>query len=220
MAAQSAEGQIERIVREQNKPFGLQQLVDLGATTGLKKAQVSKAVDSLVAEGKILAKEFGKTKLFIPPQAGLKVLSKEEFESRKTAVRQLQQECQKEALECKQLESELAQLRSALSEEEIARQTRDITKKLAEDETKLKAFKAGSVLVTPEERAAVEKSLTTNLGWWRKRRAMFKNIWSTISEGLDGKQKDLFEEIGIETDEAAGADMAEAERLLPKKRRL
>ncbi|GLC39525.1 Homologous-pairing protein 2 [Pleodorina starrii] len=220
MAAQSAEVQIERIVREQNRPFGLQQLVDLGATTGLKKAQVSKAVDSLVADGKVLCKEFGKTKLFIPPQAGLKVLTKEEFESRKATVKELQQQCQKEAVECKQLESELAQLRSALSEEEIARQTAEVTKKLADDEAKLKMLKAGSVLVTAEERAAVEKTLLTNLDWWRKRRGMFKNIWSAISEGLDGKQADLFEEIGIETDEAAGADMAEVERLMPKKRRM
>ncbi|GLI71740.1 hypothetical protein VaNZ11_017054 [Volvox africanus] len=220
MAAQAAEVQIERIVRDQNRPFGLQQLVDLGATTGLKKAQVLKAVDNLVAEGKILAKEFGKTKLFIPPQAGLKVLSKEEYEARKATVKQLQQECQKEALECKQLETELAGLRSALSEEDIARQTEDISKKLVEDEAKLKVFKAGSVLVTAEERAAAEKTLSTNLDWWRKRRAMFKNIWSSISEGLDGKQADLFEEIGIETDEVVGASMSDAERLLPKRRRI
>lgn len=56
MASLSAEIQIERIVRDQNRPFGLQQLVDLGATTGFKKAQVSKAIDNLVAEGKILSK--------------------------------------------------------------------------------------------------------------------------------------------------------------------
>ncbi|GFR44920.1 hypothetical protein Agub_g6006 [Astrephomene gubernaculifera] len=220
MTSQSAEAQIERIVRDQNRPFGLQQLVDLGATTGLKKAQVSKAVDALVAEGKIISKEFGKTKLFIPPQTGLKVLSKEEFDSKKASVKQLQEQCQKEATEVKQLEAELAQLRSALSEEEISRQTAELTKKLSDDESKLRLLKAGTVLITAEERQAVEKRLLTNLEWWRKRRAMFKSIWSVLSESLDGKQSELFEEAGVETDEAAGADMAEAERLLPKKRRM
>ncbi|KXZ46370.1 hypothetical protein GPECTOR_44g47 [Gonium pectorale] len=114
---------------------------------------------------------------------------------------------------------ELGQLRSALSEEEIARQTADLTKKLADDEAKLKLLKAGTVLITAEEREAVEQQLTSYLDVWRKRRSMFKNIWSAISEGLDGKQSELFEEIGVESDEAAGADMPEAERLLPKRRR-
>lgn len=38
----------------------------------------------------------------------------------------------------------------------------------------------------------------------------------TISEGLEGKQSDLFEEIGIDTDEAAGISYKELEVLLPK----
>lgn len=65
----------------------------------------------------------------------------------------------------------------------------------------------------------MEKQLAGYLEFWRKRRSMFKAVWSAISEGLDGKQSDLFEEIGIETDEAVGADMGMAEQLMPKKRR-
>jgi 26S proteasome regulatory subunit (ATPase 3-interacting protein) len=33
----------------------------------------------------------------------------------------------------------------------------------------------------------------------------------TISEGMEGKQSDLFEEIGVDTDEAAGVTYAELE---------
>jgi hypothetical protein len=33
----------------------------------------------------------------------------------------------------------------------------------------------------------------------------------TISEGIEGKQSDLFEEIGVDTDEAAGVTYAELE---------
>ncbi len=56
MSASSVEAQIAAIVVDQNRPFGLQQLVDLGATKGLKKAQVTKAVDALAADGRIIAK--------------------------------------------------------------------------------------------------------------------------------------------------------------------
>ncbi|KAG2447820.1 hypothetical protein HYH02_007276 [Chlamydomonas schloesseri] len=186
---------------------------------GLKKAQVTKAVDALVAKGSILAKEFGKTKIFLPPQTGRPVLSKEEYEASKQKASELQEQCQKEAAELKQLEAELSQLRSVLSEAEIARQTEELKKKLAADEKKLAMLESNAVLITAEERAAAEKALAKTLEAWRKRRSMFKNIWGAISENMDGKQADLFEEIGVETDEAAGADMAEAERLLPSNKR-
>lgn len=55
---------------------------------------------------------------------------------------------------------------------------------------------------------------------WRKRRSVFRSIWDTISENLEGKQTDLFEEIGVETDESCGITYKELEVLIPKKRRL
>lgn len=49
---------------------------------------------------------------------------------------------------------------------------------------------------------------------YRKRRSVFRSIWGTISEGLDGKEADLFEEMGVEGDAAAGYDAARIERFL------
>jgi hypothetical protein len=37
----------------------------------------------------------------------------------------------------------------------------------------------------------------------------------TISEGIDGKQSDLFEEMGVDSDEVAGVSLAELTALLP-----
>lgn len=54
---------------------------------------------------------------------------------------------------------------------------------------------------------------------WRKRRTLFRTIWDTLSESLDGKQSELFEEMGVETDESAGVSYKEVEALLPKRRR-
>ena len=41
-----------------------------------------------------------------------------------------------------------------------------------------------------------------------------------LAEGLEGKQAELFEEIGVETDEAMNVCYAEAEKLTAKKRKL
>lgn len=38
-----------------------------------------------------------------------------------------------------------------------------------------------------------------------------------IAEGLDGQQSDLFEEIGVHTDEAAGVSIKDLEGLMPGK---
>ncbi len=50
---------------------------------------------------------------------------------------------------------------------------------------------------------------------WRKRRGIFRTIWDTVSESMDGKQADLFEEMGVDTDEAAGIALKDMEQLLP-----
>ena len=42
---------------------------------------------------------------------------------------------------------------------------------------------------------------------------------NTISENVEGKQADLFEEIGIDLDETVGVDYKQLELLMPRKRR-
>ena len=56
MTAVSAEAQVLRVVEDNNRPYGLQNIVDLTAHLGLKKAAVTKALDSLVEQGKVTAK--------------------------------------------------------------------------------------------------------------------------------------------------------------------
>lgn len=52
----SAESHVLNMFQQQNKPFSLQNLVDFLAHQGVKKAAITKALDSLVESGKIVAK--------------------------------------------------------------------------------------------------------------------------------------------------------------------
>ena len=61
--------------------------------------------------------------------------------------------------------------------------------------------------LTPAQKAAAEQSLGRCLGEWRRRRGIFRAVWDAVSEGMEGKQADLYEEIGVETDEAAGVSL-------------
>ncbi|KAJ2054542.1 Homologous-pairing protein 2, partial [Coemansia sp. S146] len=54
----------------------------------------------------------------------------------------------------------------------------------------------------------IETEHAAMLKLWSSRKRIFKNISDTVAEGYPGKIKDLFEELGVETDESAGADTA------------
>ncbi len=51
-----AEQKVLQLMTQHNKPFNVQGLADFLATQGVKKAQVQKALDTLVESGKILMK--------------------------------------------------------------------------------------------------------------------------------------------------------------------
>mmetsp|Transcript_4916 Transcript_4916/g.10563 ORF Transcript_4916/g.10563 Transcript_4916/m.10563 type:complete len:223 (-) Transcript_4916:334-1002(-) len=211
----SAEAQVLQLIQGNNKPYGLQSLVDWLAQHGIKKAAIQKALDALAESGKIIAKEFGKTKIFIPPQNSLQVLSKEDLEEKQKRIKELTEQLQQHKQEAKELETELNGWRNSLTDEEIAQQTTHLTKQLADLSGKLSSLSAGTVLVSAEERESAEKALSSNMEAWRKRKAMFKNIWGTVSEGLDGKETDYFEAMGVDTDASVGADYSQLEKLLP-----
>ncbi|GFH20412.1 uncharacterized protein HaLaN_17524 [Haematococcus lacustris] len=219
MAASSVDQAVLNLF-SQNKPFSLQNLVDLLAHAGFKKAAITKSVDSLVEHGKISAKEFGKTKLFMPPQAGLAVLSKEEMAEKRAATKAAQDALREERDAVKAAEAELTSWRTSLTAEQMQAEAAALTSKLADLQRRLEPLKTGAVLVSAADKAAAEKALATNLEHWRKRRSIFKNIWSTMSESIEGrKEAEVFEEMGVDTDEAVGADLKGLEGLAGAKRR-
>ena len=54
-----------------------QGVADMLATHGVKKAQAENALDALADQGKVVRKEFGKTKIYYPSQDNSTVLSPE-----------------------------------------------------------------------------------------------------------------------------------------------
>ena len=89
---------------------------------------------------------------------------------------------------------------------------------ISELEGKLAALRAEGAPppVSAEDMAAAAKKLSTNLAAWSSKKAVFKEVWDAVSENMDTKNpKDLFEEIGVETDEGAGVSLAELRSLLP-----
>jgi len=63
------------------------------------------------------------------------------------------------------------------------------------------------------------QELTKCIIAWRKHRDIFRAAWDSISENIEGSTSELFEEIGVETDDAAGVSLREHEQLLQRCKR-
>lgn len=101
--------------------------------------------------------------------------------------------------------------------EELQKQSEALSKKLA-------GHRAGvGPKISTADVAAAEGRLRALLDAWDRRRRMFYNLWADMSENIEGKQADVFEDIGVETDEGVGEAAATYRKLLasgPKKARV
>ncbi len=109
----------------------------------------------------------------------------------------------------------MAQLRTKF--EELQQTSEALNKKLA-------GHRAGvGPKISTSDVTAAETRLRTLLDAWDRRRRVFNGLWSDMSENIEGKQKDIFEDIGVETDEGVGEAAGTYRKLLasgPKKARV
>lgn len=201
-----AEGLVLDLVRGQNRPYSVQGVADMLATKGVKKAQAEKALEALTEQGKLNRKEFGKTKLYIPSQEGLAALSPEETAAKAERIKQLQEECKREDDAVAALRRELASASSALTLQEIQQQIEQLTQQSQQQAQKLAQLQGGARLVSAADVAKVEKVYQTLFEAWARYRRQFRSVWDAVSEGLDGKEEALLEEIGVDSDKSVGAD--------------
>uniref|UniRef100_A0A7S3QN42 Homologous-pairing protein 2 homolog n=1 Tax=Dunaliella tertiolecta TaxID=3047 RepID=A0A7S3QN42_DUNTE len=201
------------LITSTNKPYSLQQLQDFLAVHGLKKAAITKAVDALIEAGKVRAKDFGKTKIFIPDQSRLPILSKEELDAKATSNNALKQRLAQAREQAKVAEAEREALRQCLTLEQIQEQISHLQAQSQDLEEEVARLKGMQGTENPADREKISKEFVSKMEVWRKHRGIFRSIWSTMYESMEGKESDLFEEIGVDTDESVGADAKKLDNL-------
>ncbi|CAL5221855.1 g4116 [Coccomyxa viridis] len=215
----AADERVLTFLQQQNRPYNAQGVTDHLAQFGVKKAQAQKALDALSESGKINCKEFGKTKIYTALQEAHDDLSKEEMDSVQRTVTELKAKTENLSSSVRAKQKELQALQCSLTSEQIAAKTAELQHQLQEAEARLQTLRSGSTLITAEERQAVEKAFLAYTDAWNKRKRVFKSIWEQVSENIEQNAQDLFEEMGVETDEAAGASLAQVQQLMPKRAR-
>lgn len=215
-----AEDRVFNYIKSENRPFNVQMVADMLAQFGIKKPQVQRAVDALAESGKITCKEFGKSKIYMPLQDDIELPDKGEMDAKKAEIKELSEQITQSGDAIRQLQKELQGLGSFLTLEELTAKDKDLSQQMEPLKQKLTKLKSGCILITKEEREQVEKSYQKYMDAWGQRRRIFKNIWGDISENIDQNTTELFEEMGVQTDEDVDVSFETFSKLQAKKRRM
>ncbi|KAJ2272449.1 hypothetical protein IW141_004526 [Coemansia sp. RSA 355] len=168
-------------------------------------AQAKKLLNDLADEKKLERKINGKQQIFYAIQTSIEVPSVEEAEQEEETIRGLEQQLSQAKDENKVLAGRLQGLTNALTDDQMRERIAKLSAE--ENDGRLTQLRSGEV-ISPEEKNNIETEHAAMTKHWKARKRMFKNIIDTIGEGYPGKISDLFEELGIETDEDVGADVA------------
>ncbi|KAJ1883088.1 PSMC3 interacting protein [Coemansia sp. RSA 1722] len=168
-------------------------------------AAAKKILNDLADEGRISRKNNNKQQIFYPLQAEIEVPNVEEAEEEEETIKEMESRLTKLKDENKALSSKLHSLTNALTDDQMRERIAKLTLEVNENDQRLKQLRAGEV-ISPQEKKKIDTEHAAMIKHWATRKRIFKNVSDTIAEGYPKKIKDLFDEIGIETDEDAGAD--------------
>ncbi|KAJ2780084.1 PSMC3 interacting protein [Coemansia interrupta] len=187
-----------------NRPYSANdissQLHGLVSPAGAKKI-----LNDLANNGQIMCKANGKQQIFYAVQTEIEVPNTEGVEEEEEAIREMEERLAKLKEENKAQSSKLHSLNSALTDDQMRERIAKLTMEVKENDARLNQLRSGEV-ISPEEKKKIDTEYATMTKHWKARKRIFKNITDTIAEGYPGKLKDLFEEIGVETDEDVGVD--------------
>jgi len=190
-------------LNKQNRPYSAVDILNnLHKEHG--KTAVQKALDALVAEGKIKAKTYNKQTVYVADQSQFVSMDDAELKSMEGQITVLTQKLKESVDATRKLEAELSSLSSSLTTDEARAQLAELTKECVRYSEKLVSLKSSTNVVSPVERQQIMKARTLYVKEWRKRKRMGSEIVDAILEGYPKSKKELLEEVGVETDEDVG----------------
>ncbi|XP_037090991.1 homologous-pairing protein 2 homolog [Pollicipes pollicipes] len=122
-------------------------------------------------------------------------------------IAQLTSELTGEGLALREAEGKLKALTSSLTSAQAKQALVECEDDIREKTEKLSQLKKSSGNVTADDRRRVQDQHRKSLGEWRKRKRITNDIVDAIMEGYPKKKKDLYEEVGLETDQDVGVTL-------------
>ncbi|XP_076658520.1 homologous-pairing protein 2 homolog [Halictus rubicundus] len=191
---------VYKFMKVQNRPYSINDIVcNLHNEYG--KTSVQKAVDKLVAEGKVFEKVYGKQKVYCLVQdSNLDVHElmriDKELQAHANEVESKHQELEKEI---KVQEALLISIKSSITIDEAKKRRDELKQNVMVFTNKLDELMASSGTEDlAESRRKAEKALNEYSREYSKRKRLCTEILDCILESYPGSKTELYEEIGIE----------------------
>eukprot|EP00164_Ancoracysta_twista_P004315 GFYU01005813.1.p1 GENE.GFYU01005813.1~~GFYU01005813.1.p1 ORF type:complete len:433 (+),score=63.19 GFYU01005813.1:177-1301(+) len=202
---------MERIfsmLKEQNRPYSLAQLLSIFGKS-FKKKEIQEALDNLVEEKKLSDKDFNKTKIYIVNQDLFPEVNLEELAAMDAQIVELTEEQKEIANEVRVLSAEYANLSNQLTLEEMNAKIIKLTGENGEMEAKLEKLADTSTIVSKADRDHLHKKYQSARQIWRARKRLCREAVDMICEASGKKPNDFMEEVGVERDEDVSVEFGE-----------
>ncbi|XP_055854736.1 homologous-pairing protein 2 homolog [Episyrphus balteatus] len=205
MAKPDVSKEVLSLLQEGNKPYSVNEVFEkCGKEYG--KAAVQKALDSLLFREKIVEKAFGKQKIYFIRQSSYdpkEVKSELQMLTQKKALSDSSLKTKQDKI--RELETKLKSFSAIPSLDALEAEKKNLQESVDELTVKLDNIRAKQgVKISSEDIKKVEKRHAKYLSVYRKRKRICTDMIDAILEGYPKSKKILIQDIGLETDEAAG----------------
>lgn len=185
---------------DQNRPYSVIDIFNnLHKEYG--KTVVTRALDQLVSDQKVVEKIYGKQKVYFVNQGDFPVINDDDLKSMDNEISELTGQLNEMQKESKARETLLGGLESSLTTEEAMRNLCQMKKEIPVLQSRLTHLESNKTLINPEEKKALQMKKEKYYKEWQKRKRITNDMMDSIMEGYPKNKKQLIEEIGIETDE-------------------
>lgn len=201
--AQSPESAVEDYLRAQNRPYSANDIV-LNLHKEHGKTAVQKALDLLVADGKVAEKLNGKQKAYVIHQSSMPASSEAELAALDRELSEAEAEGRSLSENLKALTAQHRALVAFPPNHEVIDMIAVLEKENEALEARLAKLSNNQDLMSRKDKRKLEQSHELAVKEWRKRKRICVSITDAILESYPKPKKALFEDVGIETDEDVG----------------
>ncbi|XP_078485323.1 homologous-pairing protein 2 homolog [Ciona intestinalis] len=199
--AKKVEDAVFEYMKAQNRPYSAADIFsNLHKEHG--KTAVTRAVETLSQQGKLLEKTYGKSKIYVVHQSQFPAVNNEEITKLDAGIKELTEKVMSLQTEYQKKSSLLGQLKSSLTTADAVEKVKILKEEVAKMKTHLKSLKSMSGTIDPAQKKKVYEQHKTYVGHWRKRKRMTSDLMNAVLEGYPKSKKVFMDEVGIETDEA------------------
>jgi len=202
----AASAAVLKYFEDQNRPYSTQDVfMNLHKEHG--KPVIQRVIDQLVLDNLLKEKVNGKQKCYVINQENLPTASESELAALDVECAKLSEQLNCGQTKMKKNQARVLQLAAEITTQEAVEQLEKVKSENVELSARLERLKGQGEVISAKDKKMILKNHEEMMTMWRKRKRMCSDILDAVLESWPKSKKDLYEEIGIETDEEAGVKM-------------